>query len=409
MSDLPAQGACAKFLRVEDLDSEPRLFKSGARTRATSRRYNEPIYSFLDTSRWPSVERIREFWEGWFALYDTDKKPGLAARFQSFDNHQHLSTFLELFSFALLRRSGYQTGIEPSAGSKALEFLASMKERNLEFYVECTATGQRATDAGGDARELDILEGIDRVPTGRFLLQVEFEKRGSQAPSIKRLRAELGSWLASLDHAAVLEEFRRPDGLTEWTWTEGDWRIKFAALPADVDGEEDEGALGIIGPRAFDVEEHLRLRAAIDHKASKYGSLSAPLLVLTNSTQYQRDRHLMIAVLGDLVWDVDLRKNHVSERFKLNGVFGSPAKPRNVVLSAVMHGNFNVLSFVDRPMILVHHPFASNPLPLGLFPFCDERHFDPESGGLVTTPPTVGVGEFFGLPSGWPFFDDDPE
>ncbi len=59
-------------------------------------------------------------------------------------------------------------------------------------------------------------------------------------------------------------------------------------------------------------------------------------------------------------------------------------------------------------MIIVHHPFASNPLPLGLFPFCEERHFDRETGDLVTVAPTMSVGEFFGLPSGWPFFDKDP-
>ena len=98
----------------------------------------------------------------------------------------------------------------------------------------------------------------------------------------------------------------------------------------------------------------------------------------------------------------------MSERFSLNGVFGSPTTPRNVVLSAVMHGNFGMLNFHDRPMILVHHPFASDPLPFGLFPFCEERHFDANTGKMVTTPPTMTVGEFFDLPSGWPFFDKDP-
>lgn len=379
------------------------------RTRATSRRYNEPIYSFLESSAWPSVDRVREFWEGWFSHYDDAKKPGLAARFQSYDNHPHLSAFLELFTFAILKRSRYEIEIEPPAGSRALEFLASMNERELKFYAECTATGQRAAEASADAREADVLEAIDKVPTGHFLLQVEFEQRGSQAPSVTRLRAELTSWLASLDHVRAIDEFRETNLLNEWTWAEGDWRIKFGALPTEADVGDDDGSLGIIGPRVFDVQEHLRLRRAIDRKASKYGSLAAPLLVVTNSTEYQRERHLMIALLGDLVWDVDLRRNHVSERYSLNGVFGSPRKPRNVVLSAVMHGNFDVLNFVERQMILVHHPFASNPLPLGLFSFCEERHFNRETGELVTTPSTMSVGEFFGLPSEWPFFDHDPK
>lgn len=386
-----------------------RLFSSGERTPAITRRYNEPMYSFLDASAWPSVDRVREFWEGWFSQYDDTKKPGLAARFQSYDNHPHLSAFLELSTFAVLKRSGYEIEIEPPAGSRALDFLASMNDRDLKFYAECTATGQRAAEAGADAREADVLEAIDKVPTGHFLLQIEFEKRGSKAPAIRRLRAELTSWLASLDHVAAIDEFRKTNRLKEWTWAEGDWRIKFAGLPAEAELGDDEGALAIIGPRALDLKEHLRLRAAIDRKASKYGSLAAPLLVVTNSTEYQRDRDLMIALLGDPVWDVDLRNSHVSERFSLNGVFGSPAKPRNVVLSAIVHGKYDVLNFADRPMTLFHHPFASSPLPLGLFPFCEERHFDRETGELVTTPRAMSVGDFFGLPSKWPFFDDDPK
>jgi len=385
-----------------------RLFSSGERTRTVSRRYNEPMYPFLDRSAWPSVGRVRQFWESWFSQYDGAKKPGLAARFQSYDNHPHLSAFLELFTFAVLKHSGYEIEIEPPAGSRALEFFASMNERDLKFYVECTATGQRAAEASADAREAEVLEAIDKVPTGHFLLQVEFEKRGSQAPSIRRLRAELTSWLASLDHVAAIDEFRETNRLSEWTWTECHWRIKFGALPAEAEPGDDEGALGIIGPQDLDTTQHLRLRRALDVKASRYGRLDNALLVVANSTEYQRERDLMMALFGDVVWDVDLRRDHASERFLLNGVFGSPTKPRNVVLSAVMHGHFDVLSFADRPMILFHHPFTPKPLPLGLFPFCEERHFDRETGKLVTAPPTMSVGEFCGLPSGWPFFDKDP-
>src|SRR3972149_387684 len=210
-----------------------RLFSADERTPTATRRYKEPMYSFLDKSAWPSVERIRDFWEGWFERYDDVKKLGLASRFRSYDNHPHLSAFLELFGFAVLKHSGYEVEIEPSAGPRALEFLASMKERDLKFYAKCTATGQRADEAGADAREADVLEAIDKVPTGQFLLQVAFDERGSQTPSIGRLRAELTSWLSSLDHAAAIDEFRETNRVNEWTWERGGWRIKFGALPAE--------------------------------------------------------------------------------------------------------------------------------------------------------------------------------
>ena len=70
-------------------------------------------------------------------------------------------------------------------------------------------------------------------------------------------------------------------------------------------------------------------------------------------------------------------------------------------------GHFDTLDFADRPMILVHHPFARHPLPLGVLPFCEERRFNPQTGDLETTAPATTVGGFFGLPNGWPFFDQD--
>jgi len=388
----------------------PRLFSSGRRARATSRRHNEPKYQFLDTSGWPSVDRVREFWEGWFSQYDGTKKAGLAARFRSHDNHPHLSAFLELFTFAVLKRSGYEIHVEPAAGSKNLDFLASAKERDLNFYAECTATGQRADETSGDAREADILEAINRMPIAGFLPCVEFERRGSQTPSIRRLLAGLTSWFASLDHVAAIKQLRETNRLSEWTWMEADWRVKIRALPIEFERGRGKGALGIVGPRVFWDQERFRLREALDDKASKYGGLDAPLLVLINSTEYQQDSDLMTALVGDEVWDVDVIHNRASRRFRPNGVFGSRAKPRNVFLSTVMHGRFNVLSFAstEHTLVIVHHPFASRPLPRGLFPFCEERHFDSVSLQMVTTPPTMSVGEFFGLPRGWPFFDKDP-
>ena len=166
----------------------------------------------------------------------------------------------------------------------------------------------------------------------------------------------------------------------------------------------------MIGPRIFDAKEHLRLRAAIDRKASKYGSLDVPLLVVTNSTEHQAERDLMTALLGDVQWQINMATRDVSVTRKPNGVFYDTKGPRNVTLSAVMHGHFGALSFADddKALVIVHHPFAPHPLPHGLFPFCEERHFDGGTGEMVTTPPRMTIGEFFDLPSGWPFFDKDP-
>ena len=376
------------------------LFGSNERTRSTSRKYNEPMYRFLDTSAWRSVDRVRQFWEGWFSQYDEDKKPALAARFQSYDNHNLLSAFLELFTFAVLKHAGYAVQIEPPVGTRTLDFLAS-SEDGQAFYVECTATGRRAVKAGTDAREADVIDAIDKVPTGRFILQVNFTGRGAQSAPLRQLRGSLTAWLSSFDRGEPYQSH-------EWTWRKHGWVVQVTAIPTELEVQEDEGAVGIIGPRTLSNDQPLRLRTAIDGKASKYGSLDRPMLVVTNSTEYQTERDLMTALLGDVVWHINFTDNTYSVGAKPNGIFSDTKGPRNVALSAVTHSHFDILNFADKPMILVHHPFASHPLPLGLGPFYEERHFDPETGKLATASPTMSVGNFFGLATGWPFFDQDP-
>ncbi len=377
------------------------LFSVGARARTSVRRYREPIFRFLDTSAWPSVERVRDFWEERFSKYGAEEQKVLAPRFQSLDNHAHLSAFLELFTFALLSRDGHYPQIEPPAGDLALDFLTRMPN-SQNFYVECTATGQRAAQVGANAREAEILDAIDKVPTGRFLFGVKFDSRGKEMPPLKSLKSWLRGWLQSLESETDLKSNVQAE------WISDGWTVTFTLLGQVA--EDDGGGIGFIGAEASDSDEHLRLRRAIDWKASKYGALGAPLLIVTDSTQYQSKRELMTALLGDIQWRIDPARKNVTEVRLPTGVLFDQNGARNIGMSCVMHCSISVLSFADerQPPTLVHHPYAQNPLPRGLFPFCEERYFDDQSGEMVVTPPSTTLAGFFGLPSGWPFFEDDP-
>jgi len=378
------------------------LFTQGERTRKTSHRYNESNYSFLDSSGWKSVSRVRDFWEGWFALYDEDKKHAVARRFQSADNHTHLSAFVELLTFAVLKHGNYQIVCEPPIGELALDFHAA-RDDVPSFYAECTATGRPVSKVSVDAREAEIVEAIDKVPTGQFLLLVQFQERGADNLPLRPLRSKLGAWLESL---ANQEPTSEPQ---EFEWKDHGWTIHIKALPTEIEIEDDEGALGILGPHAYNHDQPLRLRSAIDGKATKYGDLGQPMIVVSNSTEMQSERDLMTALLGDVVWHL----NHATQEFttgrKSNGVFYDTRSPRNVSLSAVLHGHFNVLSFAERDYRLVHHPLATYQLPRGLFPFCKEIYFDTESGDAVEEEATTTLGQFFGLEDNWPFFNKDDE
>jgi len=295
------------------------LFSIDERTRISGSRYNESKYSFLDTSSWPSIERVRHFWESWFEQYPEDKKSALAARFRSRDDHPHLSAFLELFVFAFLQRSGYELAVDPPSGGLALDFLAYNKSKEPLFYVECTATGRHRSQLGADALEADLLEAINKTPTGRFLLRIEVEARGAAAPATKPLRAQLEAWLASLDADEVTARVEETKRLPEWIWEKDGWRVRFVAMPTIASPDDGEGAIGM-RLASFVPDQHIRLRAAMDGKASKYGELGKPLLLVLDSTEFQSDRDLMTALLGDVLWHIDFATGAVTTSRKPNGV-----------------------------------------------------------------------------------------
>lgn len=385
------------------------LFSSVERTRMTGSRYNESHYPFLNTSAWPSVERVRNFWEQWFAAYPEEKKTALAARFRSSDDHPHVSALLELFMFAVLKQSGYELEVEPPVGDLALEFLTAERPPTTSFYVECTATGRRQLDVGLDALEADLLEAINKTATGRFLLEIQVIERGRGAPSSRQLRADLAAWLSSLDPDNVVELLTAHSALPELIWERDGWRITFGALPT-IDNDDGEGAVGMT-VSAFTPDQAQRLRNAMDGKASKYGNLGKPLVVVLNSTQFQTDRDLLTALLGDVVWHIDFASKSGTAGRKPNGVLYDARRARNTGMSAAMHAHFNALSFAmpDRPITLTHHPFAGHPLPHGLFPMCEERYFDEATGEILSIAPTSTVSAFFGLDHGWPHYDQDPD
>ncbi len=341
--------------------------------------------------------RLRDYWTEWFEQYDGNKKD-LVARFRSPIPHAHLSAFLELFTFAVPKRSAYGVAVAPAAKNHALDFLAS-RDTGVSFYVECTATGQSDADAAADVRKAKVFDAIQEIPTGPFVLGVNVESSGASDVPLRALRPAFSRWIGSLPQDPNVDQENR------WEWDSDGWRIAFWATP--IDGE---GGLGMIGPDIFDGHEQaIRLRRAIDEKAAKYGALDKPLLIVTNSIQHQSDRDLSLAVEGDYVYQVNTVTRDVSILRKPNGVFVNTLGARNVNMSAVMHGNFGAITFTrDNPDLrIVQHPYAAQPLPRGLFPFCEEWHYNAE-GVRVVTPPSISLAEFLGLPEGWPYFNDDP-
>jgi hypothetical protein len=364
------------------------------------RRYSESVYHFLDVSAWPSFNRLRTQWDRWFAQYPENKRAALASRFQSPIEHQHLSAAMELFTFGVLRQCGFEVEVEPQIGNYLLEFLATAGPNGAECYVECTVTGQSKTEASSDALEAEFLDAINKTTIGQFALGLSFDARGLKAPPAKKLRSELARWVASLDPDATK--------VTDFLWEHEGWQVNFHAFPLKGKANADDNAIGMTMNSMW-VDEALRIRQAVDLKATKYGSLEKPLLVVVGSTEIQQDEELWEALLGGRVYQLNRKSKQVTETPKRNGVLFDTKGPRNTFMSTVLHAPFRSHSFASResPPTITHHPYASLTLPHGLFPFADERWFD-DDGKLVRVEAQCTVAEFFSLAEGWPHFYDDP-
>jgi hypothetical protein len=369
------------------------------RTRTRSRLYNEPKYTFLDTSGLGWVIRLRDFWEAWFKRYPQEHRAKLAGSFKSPNDHVHVSALTELFSFAALSQAGLDVEVQHPQG----RFNLDLASASPPLFVECTVTGQSSVISSQDRMEEDIIALLDQLRIGsRFLLQVACEEHGSVAPSARKLRATVADWLTTLDPDLIQARMANGSPWPSFAWEDRGWRIRIGAIPVSApdSDDDDDGAIGMIGVKYLQGSQSGRIRSAVDEKATKYGELDRPLLVVVNSLEHQFDEQLVDAMFGDRVWTISGKT--VRETRRANGLVGTLSKPRNINLSAVLHGRFDAWSFASKtsPMTLTHHPFASMKWPTGLLPFCVERLHD-ASGVPTTVEPSTTVAEFFGLDPAW--------
>ena len=120
----------------------------------------EKIHEFFEREGRPEVAPIRDWIEHWYDQLPSDKQRDIRGRMRSGDSEQFTTAYFELQMFAMLKRMGYDTIVEPrlANGRYNPDFLARREDET--FYLEATVCGQGAGDLQPMRNEQDAVEKI---------------------------------------------------------------------------------------------------------------------------------------------------------------------------------------------------------------------------------------------------------
>jgi len=351
------------------------------------RRENESIFDYMNSSSRPLVAGIRELLELWFERYPEDAKHQLKRRLYSRTDSQHQSAFFELYLHELLT-SRFEVVLEPDMGLDITthpDFKASL-DGNPRFYLEAVLASQALAEVVKDARIAEVFGQVNRINSPNFMLQVSYHGAPTTAPSTRLLRQKLEHWLLGLEPNEIAgidlqTEYHRLPCLE---WCHEDWQVEFRPIPIapEFRGLGITPVVGAVmpstGAEVIDLESyvdktHVAVRSAIRRKATKYKVLGLPYIVAVNILEpFADERNLLDALFGEEQITVSLSPSAGSvttHRRAADGAWIGPDGPHNTRVSAVL-ACFNLTPLVSatRAPILVHNPWASNPLPMDLWP-----------------------------------------
>ena len=395
------------------------LFDQFHRTDSSPKGRTEQDFIFLNRSAQPIYNAIREVVESWFARFpkeneeDFERKKQLRGRFRE-DNWQHSGAFLELITHEFLNAVGTEVKVEPEFNGLTPDFEATCK--SIRILFECTVVNPPGVSLGADKREAAIKRVLDTANIGRFRLWIDVRRHGPTSPSARKLKENIERWLSPLDPDEENLRIECGGRLREYKWTYESWIIDVKVLPLRRRGDMKTGQRAIGAESLFGmVSADEQILDALEKKSSKYKVSEQPyVLVLSHKLKLINielstiwENSLMDALFGQREWviprDWNVSETPAREVHSFDGFFGSPEKPKNRRISAVLFKRELTHTYpitepnADhlRPWVLYHHPWAERPLPRGLFPFAADIEVT-KTPEIVT--PTCTLKELLNLP-----------
>ena len=266
-----------------------RMFDDNERVAFNAYQHGESLWTFLNRSNLSAAEEMRNFMEDLLSEYPESGKGELIARLRSdeFDG-----AYFELLLHALLLRHGAQVKIhsnESSGNSTRPDFLATFPSGSVAIFEAVVSKDISARDEASEAGWSQLFHEIDQMPSGYYIgIDLPSTKMPDRPPASRRVLAFLKRELAKLDTRAkenLLVANSARDNVTFPTsiFKDGDIIINFTFLPRDNTQRGRSGSIGIYPSKSRGGGSSRAIKTAVEAKASKYGDVEVPYVVVVNS------------------------------------------------------------------------------------------------------------------------------
>ncbi|MGA2990309.1 MAG: hypothetical protein ABSD88_07515, partial [Candidatus Korobacteraceae bacterium] len=170
--------------------------------------------------------------------------------------------------------------------------------------------------------------------------------------------------------------------------------------------------IGVVMPEEMrDLHTHDDIRTAIDGKATKYGMLNHPLIIVVNVLDdFCDDDDIWNALFGGEQMVV-IRQGvgqfrHEWGHRAANGALRGRGGARNRLASAIsVTHQLSPSTLRSRAVDLIHNPWAVNPLPVAALPIPQITISVPD--GQLHRHDGIHHADLLGIPDAWPVQDRD--
>jgi hypothetical protein len=299
-----------------------------------------------------------------------------------------------------------------NTSSSRPDFVVSRDGERL-FYLEATLASPPQDLAAKERMVAQVYDTLNRMHSPNFFVAIRLDGLPETPPPGKRLSKDLEQWLTTLDPDELgntLED-KGLDCLPSFEWSYEDWHISVLPIPKSSALRNSAGVrpIGITLPEAKWVDSHSQIRRAVSGKATKYGILALPYIVAVNVIdELADDIDIMNALFGQEVVTVYERPNAES-RLEFgrqpNGAWLGPRGPQSTrVSAALIVTNLNAWTIAFKTPILIHNPWASNPLKPDVWSLTQQ--LANRATNQMQERPGRNASEFLSLPPEWPLRDD---
>lgn len=348
------------------------------------RRYAESLFAFLRRRTGSEYDAIRRLFEHWVTNFPSEDRLELAQRLASEDDQQFHAVFLEAFTCQLLQRTGYSVRIHPQLPwtPKRPDFQATQPNGTSAIF-ECVVSTEESNFERGTriliSRLLDSIESQIHSPD--FFLAIHLNGKPRSQVKVNRWIKEIAAWLAQLDYDAVLKlgSEGRFHELPKRRLVHDGFEIEIEPIAKKPSRRGKKGrTIGIISPEAEFVTSRLDIAKRLKSKASHYGPINQPFVIVINC-------------LGEMCDEEEIEEAIFGEQ----GLWPSTSQPLYTRVSAVLAiRHLLPWSVATVPAVLYRNPAAQHPYCGPLTQLTEATREGQRIGCLPA--------EIFGLSDNWP-------